>query len=80
LDQEWEINERQTATFSHDPNGKANRLDRFMGVENGKFLLSRGGFVEGCTRFGEPFVRPASKQQPTFKKHRILQPQRGARR
>jgi hypothetical protein len=59
--------ELTTATFSHDPTGKANRLDRFMGVENGRFFLSQGGFVEGFTKFGDPFHRPATNEPPTLK-------------
>lgn len=47
------------AGFSHDPTGKADRLDRFMGVEKGQFFLSHGGFVEGFTPFGQKFQRPA---------------------
>ncbi|HTI69930.1 MAG TPA: DUF3472 domain-containing protein, partial [Candidatus Limnocylindria bacterium] len=35
--------ELDTATFSHDPTGKTNRLDRFMGVEGNQFFLSHGG-------------------------------------
>ncbi|HEX5221573.1 MAG TPA: DUF3472 domain-containing protein [Verrucomicrobiae bacterium] len=54
-----------TASFSHDSTGKADRLDRFMGVENGQFFLSHGGFVEGFTTFGEKFNRPATSQPPT---------------
>ncbi len=54
-----------TASFSHDPTGKADRLDRFMGVENGQFFLSHGGFVEGFTKFGEKFNRPATSQPPS---------------
>jgi hypothetical protein len=53
------------AGFSHDPTGKENRLDRFMGVENGNFFLSHGGFVEGFTKYGELFTRPATNQPPT---------------
>ena len=53
------------ASFSHDPTGKADRLDRFMGVENGQFFLSHGGFVEGFTSFGEKFNRPATGRPPT---------------
>jgi hypothetical protein len=53
------------AKFSHDGTGKADRLDRFMGVEKGKFFLSQGGFVEGCTKYGEAFTRPAVKQTPS---------------
>lgn len=52
------------ATFSHDGTGKADRLDRFMGVEDGRFFLSQGGFVPGYTRFGEAFTRPASSAVP----------------
>lgn len=46
------------AGFSHDPTGKADRKDRFMGVENDQFFLSHGGFVAGFTRYGELFSRP----------------------
>ena len=53
------------ASFSHDLTGKADRLDRFMGVENGEFFLSQGGFVEGFTAFGEKFSRPATSKPPT---------------
>ncbi len=49
------------ASFSHDPTGKEARLDRFMGVEEGRFFLSHGGFVPGTMKFGEKFTRPASK-------------------
>jgi len=52
------------ATFSHDPTGKANRLDRFMGVEEGKFFLSHGGFGPGSVKFGTPFDRPATSKPP----------------
>lgn len=55
------------AKFSHDPTGKTNRLDRFMGVENGRFFLSHGGFIEGSTRYGELFTRSATHQVPDFK-------------
>ncbi len=57
--------ELTTASFSHDPTGKADRLDRFMGVENGQFFLSHGGFVEGFTKYGEKFPRPATSQPPS---------------
>ena len=50
------------ASFSHDGTGKAARLDRFMGVEDGRFFLSHGGFVPGFTKYGEKFTRPAGKQ------------------
>lgn len=52
------------ATFSHDGTGESDRLDRFMGVEKGKFFLSQGGFVPGSTNFGDPFTRPASEAKP----------------
>ncbi len=54
------------AKFSHDATGKANRMDRFMGVEDGHFFLSHGGFIAGSTTFGEAFTRPASKEAPTL--------------
>ena len=51
-------------TFSHDSTGKADRLDRFMGVEDGEFFLSNGGFVPGFTRYGERFDRPPTEERP----------------
>jgi len=62
-DGQW--TELTTASFSHDPTGKADRLDRFMGVENGQFFLSHGGFVPGFTQYGETFTRPPVGQPPT---------------
>ena len=56
--------ELTTAKFSHDPTGKADRLDRFMGVEYGEFFLSHGGFVDGHTEFGTPFERVATRAPP----------------
>jgi hypothetical protein len=56
--------ELTTAGFSHDPTGRADRLDRFMGVENEQFFLSHGGFVPGSTPFGEKFTRPATGKAP----------------
>jgi hypothetical protein len=53
------------ATFSHDGTGRADRLDRFMGVENGQFFLSNGGFIPGFTKAGEKFTRPATRQPPS---------------
>jgi hypothetical protein len=53
-----------TASFSHDSTGKADRLDRFMGVADGQFFLSHGGFVPGFTSFGEKFTRPALGKAP----------------
>jgi len=57
--------ELTTASFSHDATGRADRLDRFMGIEKGQFFLSHGGFVPGCTEFGEQFNRPAAGKAPT---------------
>jgi hypothetical protein len=57
--------ELTTASFSHDPTGKADRLDRFMGVESGQFFLSHGGFVPGFTPYGERFTRPATGKMPS---------------
>ena len=56
--------ELTNTTFSHDPTGKADRLDRFMGVADGQFFLSQGGFVSGFTKFGEKFTRPATGKPP----------------
>jgi Domain of unknown function (DUF3472)/Domain of unknown function (DUF5077) len=56
--------ELTTATFSHDPTGKANRLDRFMGIEEGRFYLSHGGFGPGYTAYGVAFTRPATGKPP----------------
>ena len=56
--------ELTTAGFSHDRTGKADRLDRFMGVENGRFFLAHGGFGAGFTRYGEKFTRPATGKAP----------------
>lgn len=52
------------ASFSHDPTGRADRLDRFMGVENGQFFLSQGGFGPGFTKYGEKFSRPTTNLPP----------------
>lgn len=61
-DGSWQ--EITTAKFSHDATGKADRLDRSMGLENGQFYLAHGGFRQGLTKFGTPFIRPASKDLP----------------
>ena len=37
-----------------------------MGVENGQFFLSHGGFVEGFTKYGETFLRPATGKPPVI--------------
>jgi hypothetical protein len=59
--------ELTTAKFSHDPTGRYQRLDRFMGVESGQFFLSHGGFIEGFKKYGESFTRPAANTPPDFK-------------
>lgn len=56
--------ELTTAKFSHDGTGKSDRLDRFMGVENGQFFLSHGGFVPGFSKYGDKFDRPAIGTPP----------------
>ena len=53
-----------TATFSHDETGEKDRLDRFMGIEDGRFFLSNGGFGPGHTKYGTPFTRPATGTPP----------------
>lgn len=58
--------ELTTATFSHDPTGKEDRRDRFMGLEGGEFFLSHGGFAPGFTAYGERFTRPATGRPPQF--------------
>jgi len=52
------------ASFSHDPTGRTARFDRYMGVENGEFFLSHGGFTDGFTTFGEKFMRAATGKSP----------------
>ena len=61
-DGQWK--ELITARFSHDPTGREDRFDRFMGLENGEFFLSHGGFLDGYTEYGTPFERPATTQPP----------------
>ncbi|MCA9084317.1 MAG: DUF3472 domain-containing protein, partial [Planctomycetaceae bacterium] len=61
-DGKWQ--EITTAKFSHDPTGKSDRLDRFMGVQDNQFFLSHGGFVDGFTEFGTPFERRPSNRSP----------------
>jgi hypothetical protein len=61
-DSQW--HELNVARFSHDQTGRADRFDRFMGVEKGEFFLSHGGFVPGFSRFGEEFSRPAHGNPP----------------
>ena len=60
---EWA--ELTSASFSHDATGRADRLDRFMGVENGRFFLSHGAFVPGSTTSGQSFDRPPTGKAPS---------------
>ena len=56
--------ELTSARFSHDGTGKQDRLDRFMAVEHGEFILSHGGFLPGFTKAGDRFERPARGEPP----------------
>lgn len=57
------------ATFSHDKTGKADRLDRFMGLtDEGQFFLSHGGFGDGYSEYGDPYTRPKSGRSPATMK------------
>lgn len=60
---EWR--ELTEATFTHDVTGREDRLDRFMGVEDGRFFLSHGGFLPGFTASGTSFTRPTTGRPPT---------------
>ncbi|MFM7162179.1 MAG: DUF3472 domain-containing protein [Planctomycetaceae bacterium] len=64
VDGQWR--ELTVSTFSHDPTGRADRRDRFMGLEQDAFFLSSGGFVEGYTEFGQRFERPAAQAPPAI--------------
>ncbi|GAB5407055.1 MAG: hypothetical protein Aurels2KO_52860 [Aureliella sp.] len=69
-DQKW--SELTKASFSHDVTGRADRFDRFMGVEQGEFFLSHGfatpeGLSNGFTEYGKSFDRPALKRPPAIK-------------
>ena len=52
------------ATFTTDGTGKADRLDRFAGIERGQFFLSNGGFVEGFMEAGTKLKRGATGTPP----------------
>ena len=62
-DGQWQ--ELTTATFSCDATGRGDRLDRFMQIALGQFLLSQGGFVLNSTKLGEAFHRPATGKPPS---------------
>ena len=36
-----------------------------MGVQNGQFFLSHGGFVPGFTQYGQKFTRPLGGKSPS---------------
>jgi hypothetical protein len=63
-DEAGQWHELTMATFSHDSTGRADRLDRFMGIERGEFFLQHGGFVTGFTKSGEEFTRPVTGKLP----------------
>jgi Domain of unknown function (DUF3472)/Domain of unknown function (DUF5077) len=54
------------ARFSCDPTGKADRFDRFGGVEDGRFFLSQGGFLDDFTDYGKEFARPPTGKPPVL--------------
>jgi hypothetical protein len=61
---EGQWRELTTARFTHDPTGREDRLDRFMGVEDGQFFLSHGGFEDGFTKYGDTMERPTGGKSP----------------
>lgn len=66
-------------TFSHDATGKSDRRDRFMGLEDGQFFLSHGGFLDGYTKYGTPFDRPPTGRSPADMKLPALPAARATR-
>lgn len=56
--------ELTSAKFSHDQTGESDRQDRFMGIEDGQFFLSHGGFLKGYTQAGESFTREPTLRSP----------------
>jgi hypothetical protein len=52
------------ATFTCDSTGKADRLDRFAGIERGQFFLSNGGFDPGFIEAGTKLKREATGISP----------------
>lgn len=57
--------ELTNARFTHDPTGKADRLDYGAGVTHGRFYLSNGGFIAEPIHYGDPIHRPATRKPPT---------------
>lgn len=64
-DGQWK--ELTECRFSHDGTGKSARMDRWMGVENGRFFLSHGGFQDGFTAAGTSFRRDPLGVPPDLK-------------
>lgn len=52
------------ATFTHDPTGRSDRLDRYGGTEGDQFFLSHGGFLPGFAKYGSRIERKASGRNP----------------
>jgi len=63
-DQLGKWTELTEATFTCDGTGKADRLDRFAGVEGGQFFLSNGGFVAGFLQAGSRLDRKSAGAPP----------------
>lgn len=57
--------ELTAAVFSHDTTGRADRMDRFMGLEDGQFFLAHGGFGPGFTPYRQKFTRPPTGKAPS---------------
>ena len=56
--------ELTTARFSTDGTGRGDRLDYGMGVVDGRFFLSNGGFWSNGSKAGDLFTRPALGKAP----------------
>ncbi len=61
-DGEW--TELVNSVFTHDPTGKEERKDNGAGVDNGRFYMFTGGFVQGTAKYGDTFSRPATNRKP----------------
>lgn len=60
---EW--HELVNARFTHDGHGKEHRKDYSTGVENGRFVLSHGGFLETRSNYGQTLERAAGSNPPS---------------
>ncbi len=56
--------ELTNATFSCDKTGREDRFDYSAGTKDGLFFLTNGGAVANGVKYGDPLVRPASKNGP----------------